>query len=181
MYTTHSEFIAAYDYEPPIFPEAIMNTDERKARDLMHENVLVAYEGWTIQRLADFFIRNNITAVPVIASDHQLVGVVSVTDVFHFHNAGAEKKQEALLNLYHQAHIPQVMPDDLRTWADHADKSCTVHQIMTPEIISVDLDDSVRRAARLMVDKHIHRVFVTQRGAIVGVITAMDVLADLVS
>lgn len=158
-----------------------MNLNEKKARDLMHENVLVAYEGWTIQRLADFFIRHNISAVPVIASDHQLVGVVSVTDVFHFHNADVASKQEALLNLYRQSYLPDVMPDDLLHWAEQADKSCTVHQIMTAEVITLDVDAPVSDAVKLMVNKHVHRIFITQHGAIVGVISAMDILTELVS
>lgn len=153
-----------------------MKTDNSTARDLMHVDVLVAYEGWTIHRLADFFIRNNISAVPVIASDHQLVGVVSVSDVFRFNSLATVHKEAALTNLYRQDYQMDVPEEDLRNWVKDADKTCTVHQIMTAEVIAADVNDSVAQVARLMVGKHVHRVFVTEQGSVVGVISAMDLL-----
>ncbi|WP_430461117.1 CBS domain-containing protein [Thalassolituus sp. LLYu03] len=154
-------------------------TQPKKAGDLMHGDILVAYEGWTIHRLADFFVRNNISAVPVIASDHQLVGVVSVSDAFRFNNLDVRSKEAALLNLYRNDFRMEVSEEDLNSWVKDADKTCTVHQIMTPEVISVDVDDSVETVARVLLDKHVHRVFVTDKGSVVGVITAMDLLAHV--
>ena len=153
----------------------------KKAGDLMHGDILVAYEGWTIHRLADFFVRNNISAVPVIASDHQLVGVVSVSDAFRFNNLDVRNKEAALLNLYRNDFQIDVSEEDLKSWVKDADKTCTVHQIMTPEVISVDSEDSVDSVARVLLDKHVHRVFVTEKGSVVGVITAMDLLSHIYS
>ena len=68
--------------------------------DLMSKDVLCVYEGWTIQRLAEFFLKNDISGAPVIASDHELVGVVSVSDIFRFENADDETKSEALRRCY---------------------------------------------------------------------------------
>ena len=59
------------------------NTSSSCAKDIMSNTLLTAYEGWTISRLADFFINRKISAAPVIASDHELVGVVSVSDVLN--------------------------------------------------------------------------------------------------
>ena len=68
--------------------------------DLMSKEVLCVYEGWTIQRLAEFFLKNEISGAPVIASDHELVGVVSVSDIFRFENSDDETKSEALRRCY---------------------------------------------------------------------------------
>lgn len=152
-------------------------TEIKRAGDLMRGDILVAYEGWTIHRLAEFFVRNNISAVPVIASDHQLVGVVSVSDTFRFNNLDARSKEAALLNLYRNDFHMDVSEEDLKSWVKDAEKTCTVHQIMTPEVISVDIEQPLAEVARVLLEKHVHRVFVTEKETVVGVITAMDLLA----
>jgi predicted transcriptional regulator len=146
------------------------------AKDVMCENLLLAYEGWTIHRLAEFFINRQISAAPVIASDHELVGVVSVSDVFRFNNLNESDKGAALRNYYRDSCGQEINEVDLRSWVKNADKNCTVHQIMTPEVISVDQDVSVSDVIGVLLNDHIHRVFVTANEKIVGVITAMDVL-----
>lgn len=151
--------------------------DALTAKDIMSVDLLTAYEGWTIHRLAEFFIHRKISAVPVIASDHELVGVVSVTDVFQFNNSSESAKGDALRNHYRDSCGQEVNEVDLRNWVKTADKNCTVHQIMTPEIIAVDKEATLETIIRVLVERHIHRVFVTDDRKIVGVITAMNVLS----
>lgn len=146
------------------------------AKDLMNTNLLTAYEGWTIHRLADFFINRKISAAPVIASDHELVGVVSVDDVFRFNNLNEHDKGNALRNHYRSSCGQDIQEDVLRSWVKDAAKNCTVHQIMTHEVIAIDEAASLQAVAELLLEKHIHRIFVTADNKVVGVITAMDAL-----
>ena len=146
------------------------------AVDLMTTDILTAYEGWTIQRLSEFFIRRQISAAPVIASDHELVGVVSVDDVFRFTSLDDTSKERALSDLYRNNCGQEPNEELLNTWVKDAAKNCTVHQIMTPEVIAVDSSSSLQQIAALLLERNIHRVFVTQDKKIVGVITAMDAL-----
>jgi predicted transcriptional regulator len=150
------------------------------AKNIMTSNLLTAYEGWTIHRLADFFINRKISAAPVIASDHELVGVVSVNDVFKFNNLTDRDKTTALRNHYRDSCGQDINEEDLRTWVKDADKNCTVHQIMNKEVISIDQNESIESVAKLLLEQHIHRVFVTENNKVVGVITAMDVLEAMV-
>lgn len=157
-----------------------MNATNQKtlcAKDIMSSELLTAYEGWTIHRLADFFINRQISAAPVIASDHELVGVVSVGDVFKFNNMNEREKGNALRNHYRDSCGQEINEEVLRTWVKDADKNCTVHQIMNSEVIAVDQYESLQSVANLLLDQHIHRVFVTENGKVVGVVTAMDVLS----
>ena len=152
-----------------------------KAKDVMSPDVLSVYEGWSIQRLADFFLDHNITGAPVIASDHQLIGVVSVSDIFKFENADDEYKSEALKSCYRDATgIDIANRTDLIEWTKNAQKNCTVHQIMAPQVISVDADESLTDIVSIMVSKDIHRVFVTSAEKIIGVVSTSDVLRVLV-
>lgn len=146
------------------------------AKDIMCPDLLMVYEGWTIHRLADFFIKHQISAAPVIASDHELVGVVSVGDVFRFNNMEESDKGAVLRNYYRENTGQEVNENDLRNWVKDADKNCTVHQIMTREVIAVEKDTSLKNVLALLLEKHIHRVFVTDNKIVIGVITSMDVL-----
>ena len=157
----------------------LIDTTALCAKDIMTTNLLTAYEGWTIHRLAEFFINRRISAVPVIASDHELVGVVSVSDVFAFNHLADRDKGDALRNHYRDSCGQDIDDELLRSWVKDADKNCTVHQIMTPEVISVDLHQPLVGVARLLLEKHIHRVFVTEHKRVTGVITTMDVLRAL--
>lgn len=147
----------------------------------MTRDLLTAYEGWTIHRLADFFINRNISAAPVIASDHELVGVVSVDDVCRFNNLNEQDKSNALRNHYRDSCGQDINEEVLRSWVKDAAKNCTVHQIMTHEVIAVDQGEPVYAVAKLLSDRHLHRVFVTEDNKVVGVITVMDVLRAFVA
>jgi predicted transcriptional regulator len=156
-----------------------MQVTAQSAGDIMSRDLLVAYEGWTIHRLAEFFIKHQISAAPVIASDHELVGIVSVSDVFRFNNMNDGEKGSIMRNHYRDSCGQEINQEDLRAWVKDADKNCTVHQIMTSEIIAVDVSSPLSNVSSVLLDKHIHRVFVTENNKVMGVITTMDVLRSL--
>jgi len=152
-----------------------------QAKDIMHEDVLSVYEGWSIQRLADFFMKHKISGAPVIASDHELVGVVSVSDIFHFENMAKEQKKSALQTCYRDVTNTEPNVVDLENWSKNAQYHCTVHQIMAPHIISVTKTTPLSEVAALMLEQNIHRVFVTEDSCIAGVITTSNMLQVLAS
>jgi predicted transcriptional regulator len=150
--------------------------------DLMSTDVLCVYEGWTISRLAEFFLKNNISGAPVIASDHELVGVVSISDIFRFENADTDYKSEALRRCYRDSTgIDVASRKDLLAWSQSSEASCTVHQIMAADVISVDIHSQLQDIANSMINHDIHRVFVLDKGKIVGVISALDIIRKMQS
>lgn len=149
------------------------------ARDIMHADILFAYEGWSIKYLGEFFRKHQIAGAPVIASDHSLVGVVSITDVFHFENANREHKLAKLKDYYQESYALDFHEKDLESWSLTAEESCTVHQIMNPKVITVAPDASLKAVCATLVENSIHRVFVTDKQQIAGVIASSDVLKVL--
>lgn len=148
--------------------------------DLMSKEVLCVYEGWTIQRLAEFFLKNEISGAPVIASDHELVGVVSVSDIFRFENSDDETKSEALRRCYRDSTgIDIASREDLINWSKNSQGSCTVHQIMTNDVISVGCESTLSEVSAIMIESDIHRVFVTEDEKIIGIVSALDILRKL--
>lgn len=153
-------------------------------RELMKEDVLVVRDDMTLQEVATFLTENQISGAPVEDSEGRLVGVVSLSDV-----ARATSEQPSL-----DAERPPIekpVPDYyIRGWERRLnveefesfqvqEPGLLVSEIMTPRIHSVDEDAAVADAAKLMSEAHIHRVLVTRRGKVVGIITASDLLGLL--
>jgi predicted transcriptional regulator len=158
---------------------SLINNNGLTAESIMSRILLSAYEGWTIHRLAEFFIKHNISGAPVIASDHELVGVVTVSDIFKFSNMDESNRREALRNYYREACEIDLDETSLREWSAHAERNCTVHQIMKKEIITVEKEFSIQQIASVMVKNDVHRVVVTHNKIALGVITTMDILRTL--
>jgi predicted transcriptional regulator len=47
---------------------------------------------------------------------------------------------------------------------------------MTPKVISVAPDAAIEEVCRVMIEEHIHRVFVAEKGKLLGVISSFDVV-----
>ena len=155
------------------------NNNNVTAKTIMSKTLLSAYEGWTIHRLAEFFIKHGISGAPVIASDHELVGVVTVSDIFKFSSMDETNRREALRNYYRESCEIDLDDTSLREWSNRAEYNCTVHQIMQREIVTVRLEASVAEVAAVMVKNNIHRVVVVDKKIAQGVITSMDILRNL--
>ena len=158
---------------------SLIHNNGLTAESIMSRTLLSAYEGWTIHRLAEFFIKHNISGAPVIASDHELVGVVTVSDIFKFSNMDERNRREALRNYYREACEIDLDETSLREWSAHAEKNCTVHQIMKKEIIAVEKEFSIEQISAVMVKHYVHMVVVTHNKIALGVITTMDILRTL--
>ena len=148
---------------------------------LMSTQVLTVYEGWSIKRLAGFFVKHNLSGAPVVAADDELVGVVTQSDVVEFESRGlSDKEIEKLVVNYCGPYGGAFSAQDLARFKEKATEYCTINEIMTPHVYAVDVNTPVASACRLIADKNIHRLFVTQEDRLVGVVTAMDVLRHLV-
>ncbi|BFM18206.1 CBS domain-containing protein [Maricurvus nonylphenolicus] len=146
------------------------------AADIMSKDVLFAYEGWSIKYLATFLSEKKISGAPVVASDNELIGVVSVTDIFRFENQGDAGKVDALRDYYQAAYGNDIDHLELDQWTHNAEENCTVHQIMQKRVISVSEDTSISDIAKTMLINKIHRVFVTTDNKVVGIITTSNLL-----
>ncbi|MFB9885438.1 CBS domain-containing protein [Balneatrix alpica] len=147
------------------------------AAQVMTPQVLCAYEGWSIKRLTEFFLRNRISGAPVIAADHSLVGVVSLSDIIQFEQLPEHTKLKMIAETVYQEMLGHPLPESaLRELSQHASQNCTVNQIMTPALIAADVQTPLPQVAALMVEHQIHRLFVTDEQKVVGVISSLDLL-----
>lgn len=129
----------------------------------------------TLREALSVMVENRVSAVPVVDARRHCVGVISVTDLL-----GVARDLSDELNalsethgLDHQALVEKLERADLLTEP--------VQNWMSPDPITVDVDSTIRRAARLMLKHQVHRLVVLdQRQRVAGVVSTMDLLAALV-
>ena len=152
--------------------------NELTAKDVMTAEVLAVREDWPLERLAEFFVEHAISGAPVLSDDDGLVGVVSLTDIAR-HDSLPER--EAPSNrppayFYHGGLDQHYAWEDIDSFRLNETSEVTVRDIMTPTVFRVDADDPVQHIADTMIRGHIHRVLVTHGNAVIGIITAFDLL-----
>lgn len=146
------------------------------AKDIMTDDVFMAYEGWSIKRLSTFLIKNKISGAPVIASDHSLVGVITATDVINFESKTDAEKNALVQDVY--AEFVGTNYDDgiVSLLMQKADEHCTVNKVMTSKVIQIDEETPLSKVADIMLDAGIRRIFVTRNGIMAGVISTNNLL-----
>lgn len=141
-----------------------------KAADIMREDVITVDENLTIKELAGLLIERGISGAPVVDKRGKLVGVVSQTDLVR---RDRETSQDHEAPAYNQ---------DLDRWLGRhglqveAPDYARVRDVMTPVVLAADCSTSVEELARCMTLKRIHRLIITRRGKLAGIVTSMDIL-----
>ncbi|MEZ4222712.1 MAG: CBS domain-containing protein [Polyangiaceae bacterium] len=147
------------------------------ARELMTRDVIVVRDDWSVEQLKELLLSRSISGAPVVNGAGAFVGVVSLTDLSKNAPSSSAGQEDAHMHdFYVQALRSSVGPELARSMNLVADPEMTVKDIMTPVIFDVDVTASAPEIADKMLTGHIHRVFVTEAGKIVGVITALDML-----
>lgn len=143
------------------------------ARDVMITQVLTVSPDMSTRELAGFLVENQISGAPVLDRHGKLIGVVSLTDI-----AESEAERNA---------APEVAPAPFHGWEDKANpdemrrlhveaEGLLVKDIMTPTVYAVPVDTPVPLLAQTMISGRIHRLLVTQRHKVVGIVTSLDLL-----
>ena len=149
------------------------------AKQIMTNDVLMAYEGWSIKRLTEFLVKHKISGAPVIASDHSLVGMVTMSDILTFENKSLKEKGALLQEVYAEFVGQQYDDETLKTMMHKADENCTVNQIMSQSVVQIDGQASLQEVAYVMLQQGIRRIFVSEHGIIKGVISTQNILTAI--
>jgi CBS domain-containing protein len=115
--------------------------------------------GTSLEKAAETLERRRISAVPVVDGDGRAVGVISRRDLLR---AGKLERPEG------------------RKVAEWRLPDQTVDEIMTKELLTVPPSTAIGEAASLMLDRHVHRVFVEVEHSLRGVLTTRDVMNAIV-
>src|SRR6056297_2178642 len=150
------------------------------AKDLMTTEVQTVEADWPLDRVAQFLIDHEISGAPVV-EDGKLVGVVSLTDLARHNSSSGESVSERPTAYYRHELEEQYSDEDLSNLHFTEDDETTARQVMTPQVYDVNEHTSIQQVAQVMHRGGIHRVFVTEKDQIRGIITALDMLKVVAS
>lgn len=131
-----------------------------RIREIMTRDLIVATPDMSLQDAMEILAERHIGALPVVEGG-KVVGMFSATDLLSYI---AELTEET----------PSVSFTRGRKRGTDLENA-TVGDLMTRNVHSLPPDGTVDEAASLMSEKQIHRILVTDTGAPVGIISALDV------
>jgi CBS domain-containing protein len=145
--------------------------DVMKARDIMVPHVITVQPDLDVKAVANTLVANGISAVPVVAIDGSIVGIISEGDLMRRIVAGAEHKRSGWLEIFSSPE--QLMAEFAKS---HGRKAADV---MTRQVISVDPDTSLQEIANLLEKHGIKRVPVIEKGRLVGIVSRANLVQVL--
>jgi len=132
-------------------------------KDVMTTRVIWVKKDATFREMADALREHRVSAFPVVDDDRKVIGVVSEADMLN---------KEALID-------ESGFVDGILHRRDQAKaRGVTAGDLMTTAVVAVRPEDSVEHAAKLMYDRGVKRLPVTdENGHLVGIISRADVLS----
>lgn len=152
-------------------------SDQLFARDIMTPHVKSVPQSWTMQQFSTFLSDNNISGSPVADDQGQLIGIATLKDIADFHVNSVDHSYEEQLTEEEKLEARRLR---MMIFEGMAKLPVEVGDIMTPIIFSVDEETDIVNVAKLMMEEHLHRVFVKKGEELSGIITTYDLLKVIV-
>ena len=141
----------------------------RRVFELMNPDVVTLRPDHTLADAQEILASKSVSGAPVVDASGRVLGVVSQND------------------LVRKAAHPDTVAQAgqfFSSVAEYADLAATpvapstqlVSEVMTPRVYSVNRDTGVAVAANIMRERRIHRLLVTDKGVLVGVLSSLDLL-----
>jgi CBS domain-containing protein len=135
----------------------------------MNPDVLCVTPGATVREVEQLLAKRGVSGAPVVDARGHALGVISQSDLV--------RHQAARVTAAETGRFYTDVDDYRDISAMPVDRSDTpVEQLMTREVFSVARDTGVAVAANVMRERRIHRLLVTDKGVVVGIVTSLDLL-----
>jgi len=132
-------------------------------QEIMTTRVIWVKKDATFREMATALHEHRVSAFPVVDDDQKVIGVVSEADMLN---------KEALDD------EPGMISGILHRRDQAKARGVTAGDLMTTAVVAVRPDDTVEHAAKLMYDRRVKRLPVTdENGRLVGIISRADVLS----
>lgn len=140
-----------------------------KVRDLMTTSVLSVTPNTTAQRVARLILDHAVSAVPVVDGDGTPIGIISETDLVA-RSSGQKRSRRNFC-------VGMLAGDRPSADAIGAlDHTRTARDIMTAPLVTVDENETIAAATKLLVAHGIKRLPVLKSGRLAGILSRSDLL-----
>jgi CBS domain-containing protein len=145
-------------------------------RDIMDTRIPTVRPEDSIETVVHLMADQEVPAVPVLNEGGRCIGIVTESDLV----IGDDERD---LRLPHMISLfgGVVFLEPLKRFEDRLRKAAaaSVADMMTEDPVTVEADDEVRTAARLMTEHKHNRLPVVEHGRYVGVVSRAEVLENL--
>ena len=148
-----------------------MEARKMRAKDLMTPNVATVAPDISVAAIAALLLERHISAVPVVAADGGVLGIVSEGDLMRRVETETGSSRSWWLKLFSDGR--EMAREYTKTHARRAD------EVMTPNPITVDEETTAAEIAGLLEKNRIKRVPVLRDGKIVGIVSRANLLQGL--
>lgn len=135
-----------------------------KARDLMTKEVVTVSPATGVRHAARIMLVRGVSGLPVMDDDAVLVGIVTEGDLLRRAELGGG------------AFVEAEMSGDQRARAYVRAHSWNVGEVMSAGVVTIDEGTTIKRVAALMIEHGVKRLPVTREGALVGIVSRVDLL-----
>ena len=146
--------------------------NDKRAKDIMTTDVIVANKNDIIANVANLLIKEKIGGLPVVDEENKVVGIISETDIM---------KKESHVDSPRMLNFIQgiIFLDDMKKFEDEmrAIAAYKVEDLMSKDIITVNENDTFDYVANVMINKSINRVpVVDENNFLKGIIFRYDII-----
>lgn len=141
-----------------------------KAKDIMIQDLIKIKANTLVEEIARLFKQHRVGCLPVVDEKDRVIGIVTESDLF--------LKEKGLP--FSAVKVPVLFkrwvdPDRMIEIYEEA-KYHTAADVMSTDVICVDVEDAVSHVAWLMAQRSIKRVPVLQGGTLAGIISRSDII-----
>ena len=136
-------------------------------QSVMQRHPVTIHDYETVQDAVGKMTENHVSALPVVDDGHYLKGILTISDLLRVVQ-DAERTLESDLAIYDQSFI---VADMIRETLGTDE----VASVMSGVSITVRQEDSLKTAAKLMIEHQIHHLLVVSKDMrLLGIVSAID-------
>jgi CBS domain-containing protein len=144
-----------------------------QAKDVMTTKLVTAEPDTSVRDIAKLMLVHRISGIPIVDKSERVLGMVSEGDLMRRPESETERTPSWWLEA---VFAPRDKATDyIKAHGTKAD------EVMTPNVLTVDEDMSVRDVAQLLEEHRFKRVPVVRDGKLVGIISRANLLHGLVA
>ncbi|MBU1178152.1 CBS domain-containing protein [Patescibacteria group bacterium] len=145
-----------------------------KISEIMQTDVIAVEAETPVKEVAQKLVDNNITGMPVVKGD-EVIGLVTEADLIM-------QKAKIHIPMYIQLLDSALFLEDTAEVEEDLNKilGMTAEKIMTNQVVTIDVDDTVENLATLIEEHHINPIPVTEKNKLVGIVSRADIVKLLI-